>query len=186
MCCLAEVTESKVLKVLKKNALIGYRGWYIKKGLLYPLNQYTEIALVPKKVNKAVLTTKQLELETEDGFYSYNSYDNNYYNNYYNYNSYYNNNNNYNYYYTIYYYNNYNYNYYYNNYVAGTCIQYGQVVKHKLGYRSTILYPKTLILLTPKEGLASNVQNFLEDFNSKVKACAKNYGIKTINHVDFK
>ena len=180
MCCLAEVTEPKVLKVLKKDALIGYRGWYIKGELLYPLNQRKETALVPMKINRAVLATKQLKLETEDGFYSYN----NYYNNY-NYDNYYNNY----YYYNYNFYNNYkyyNYNYNYNYYVAGTCIQYGQVVKHKLGYRSTILYPKSLVLLTPKEGLDDRFQVFLEDFNLKVKACARNYGIETINHVDFK
>jgi hypothetical protein len=173
MCELQNPTENKIHYLNKSQSLVGYRGWYLRKdGLLYPLNQKTDTPLLPNKVNRAILVGEKISLNGMNGYYSYKN-SNNYYYNYYHCN-----------------YFHYNYYYYYNShcnyYIAANSIQYGSLVKHELGYRSTIIYPKTLVLLTPKDGLEDKFQKFLEDFNNKVKICAALYGCDVVNHVDWK
>jgi hypothetical protein len=152
-------------ELTKKEALIGYRSWYITN----PLNNQ-EKAL--KSLNQNYLWVKKGENKgnplrnNSEGIYNYK---------YYNYNHY--NYNNYK------YYKYYNYKYYY---ICGKSLLYGKVFTYKDGYRSSICIPTHLVILSDKKWFEdSNTKDFANHFNKLISDLAKEYDCEVIDYDDF-
>lgn len=154
-------TDSKQVKLLKKDAILGSRFF------IYNYEDNTLKSLHRDFQYKSKITKGDIpDLNGDLGIYSYNNYN-------YNYNYYYYNNNKNN------YYNNYNYNYnykyyYYNYYYVSAVVRsYSNVILHNTGQRAEKIEIISFLSLKDHED-----KKFLKDFNSKVETLAKQFKVK--------